>query len=48
LQELASREEVQLTNQDERADRSIANGLDRKLISINRFSIGSRGLDDTN
>ena len=48
LQEPASRGNVQVTVQDERAHRSIADGRDRQLISVHRFSIGSRGLDDTN
>jgi hypothetical protein len=48
LQELASGQEVEHAAQDECADRSIADGLDRKIISVHGFSIGSRGLDDTN
>jgi hypothetical protein len=48
LRELASRQKVQRADQDQRADHSIADGLDRKIIGIHRFSISSRGLDDTN
>jgi hypothetical protein len=48
LKELASRQEVRRAAQDERADRSITDRFDRQIISIHRFSIGSRGLDDTN
>jgi hypothetical protein len=47
LRELASRQKVQRADQDQRADHSIADGLDRKIIGIHRFSISSRGLDDT-
>ena|SRR5437773_1920436 len=38
---------IQVTAQDEGADRSIADGLDRQGTHIHGFSIGSRGLDDT-
>ena len=48
LQELAGRQKVQRAAQDECADRSIADGLHRKIINVHGFSIGSRGLDDTN
>ena len=48
LQELVSRHKVERAAQDERADRPVAGGLDRKIINVHRFSIGSRGLDDTN
>jgi hypothetical protein len=48
LQELVGRQEVERAAQDECADRSIADGLDRKIINVHGFSIGSRGLDDTN
>ena len=47
-QELVSHQEVERAAQDECADRSIADGLDRKIINVYSFSIGSRGLDDTN
>jgi len=47
LQEPASLGKIQVTAQDEGADRSIANGVDRQGIRIYGFSIGSRGLDDT-
>jgi hypothetical protein len=47
FQEPASLEKIQVTAQDESADRSIANGLDRQGVRIHRFSVGSRGLDDT-
>jgi hypothetical protein len=39
---------IQVTVQDESADRSVADGLDRQGMLIHGFSIGSRGLDDTN
>ena len=48
FQEPASLEKIQVTAQDEDADRSVANGLDRQGVRIHRVSIGSRGLDDTN
>jgi hypothetical protein len=47
FQEPAGLEKIQVTAQDESADQSIANGLDRQGVRIHRFSIGSRGLDDT-
>jgi hypothetical protein len=47
FEEPASLENIQVTAQDEGADRFIANGLDRQGVCIHRFSIGSRGLDDT-
>jgi hypothetical protein len=47
FQEPASFEKIQVTAQDEGADRSIADGLDRQGTHIHGFSIGSRGLDDT-
>jgi hypothetical protein len=47
FQEPASLEKIQVTAQDEGAERSIADGLDRQGMRIHRFSIGSRGLDDT-
>jgi hypothetical protein len=47
FQEPASRGKIQVTAQDESAARSIANGLDRQGVRVHRFSIGSRGLDDT-
>jgi hypothetical protein len=47
FEEPASLEKIQVTAQDEGADRFIANGLDRQGVCIHRFSIGSRGLDDT-
>jgi hypothetical protein len=39
---------IQVTVQDESTDRSVADGLDRQGMLIHGFSIGSRGLDDTN
>jgi hypothetical protein len=48
LHELARRQKVERAAQDERADRSVADGLDRKIINVHGFSMGSRGLDDTN
>jgi hypothetical protein len=48
LQERVSGQEVERAAQDERADRSVADGPDRQIISVHGFSIGSRGLDDTN
>jgi hypothetical protein len=47
FEEPARLEKIQVTAQDQGADRSIANGLDRQGVRIHRFSIGSRGLDDT-
>jgi hypothetical protein len=47
LQEPAGLEKIQVTAQDEGADRSVADGLDRQGVRVHRFSIGSRGLDDT-
>ncbi len=47
FQEPASLEKIQVTVQDESADQSITNGLGRQGVRIHRFSIGSRGLDDT-
>jgi hypothetical protein len=43
----AGLEKIQVTAQDEGADRFTANGLDRQGVHIHRFSIGSQGLDDT-
>jgi hypothetical protein len=47
FQEPASRGKIQVTAQDESAARSIADGLDGQGVRVHRFSIGSRGLDDT-
>jgi len=47
FQEPASLGKIQVTVQDEGADRSIADGVDRQGTHIHGFSIGSRGLDDT-
>ena len=47
FEEPASLEKIQVTAEDEGAGRSIANGLDRQGVRVHRFSISSRGLDDT-
>jgi hypothetical protein len=39
---------IQATAQDESTDRSGADGPDRQGMLMHGFSIGSRGLDDTN